>query len=638
MKRIALIFLFSLFAFAGWGQKITTYQGDKSLMDAGKGTFDSGTESWIAYSNNNITKVTEDGVSALKIEWVDHSSGAHIGFNVLSDINTDLTIGKTYKIRIKAKGNGVSNPRLNINTAGGSGGGTISLSTSFTWHENIIIAGSATNCLINCYAMSAGEIVWIDEWSIQEWYPDGRVIRAYDANQPLNISTECKVWLDGKDASQFTLDGTYVDDWEGKGSLNVHVKNENDDATRPTYDASTGRVTFTAANSTFLQSAAFGSALSQPNTIFVVYKITGDLGDAERILDSPVHPNRNIFRYSGNNFEIHGYTSLLIGGTTNANDNIHCGLFNGASGEYWINGILEDSGDVGSNSLSGIILGADNNVTSLFADAEIMEVIIYNSDISDRDRDVVTAYLANKWNITATTDFKGYIIRQDNGSGAGDYEDLTTYTKVDPESNFTVINDKLTVTDIHPEHTTTYLYYDFGAEYFKKNFVMRFALKVTTIWEDHSLQGVIGVSNTLGLNVEGPNIEINYDYTDAGAGANYIIACGGGDHVAHSGQNQFLVNTTYYCEVERTFVGGAEDNKFYIRVYTDSDYTTLAKILYGGGIGEDINPWGEDDFTLEEANTKYRYLMLSTSSRADYEDTEYGSFEISNVEVISNED
>ena len=78
------------------------------------------------------------------------------------------------------------------------------------------------------------------------------IIRAYDANQPLNIDDECKVWLDGKDAGQFTLDGTYVDDWIGKGSLGVHVVNTNDNTTRPTYDINTGRVTFTGANFTFL--------------------------------------------------------------------------------------------------------------------------------------------------------------------------------------------------------------------------------------------------------------------------------------------------------------------------------------------------------------------------------------------------
>jgi len=223
-------------------------------------------------------------------------------------------------------------------------------------------------------------------------------------------------------------------------------------------------------------------------------------------------------------------------------------------------------------------------------------------------------------------------------SGWTDAEDLTTYTKVDPESNFSVETNKVTVTNIHPEHTISYLYYDFGADYFKKDFEIRFALKVADIWEAHALQGIIGVSNTIGLTVEGPNIEINYDYTDAGSGANYIIGVGGGDHVAHTNQNQFLVGTTYYVKIERIYVGGETDNIFQATVYTDSDYTIRAKNLYGGQVGEDIAPWGEQDFTLAEATEEFRYLMLATSSRGEYSDTEIGSFEISNVKIISNED
>lgn len=217
-------------------------------------------------------------------------------------------------------------------------------------------------------------------------------------------------------------------------------------------------------------------------------------------------------------------------------------------------------------------------------------------------------------------------------------EDLTTYTEVDPESNFTVTPTKLTVADIHPEHTETYLYYDFGVEYFKRNFEIRFALKVSSIWLEHALHTVIGVSNSLGLAVEGPNVELNYDYTDAGSGANYLLGVGGGDHVAHTNQNQFLVGTTYYCKLERIYVGGAEDNIVQMTVYTDSDYTIRAKNIYGGNIGDDIAPWGEPDFELALATEEFRYLMISTSSRASYDDTALGSFEVSNIKIVSNED
>ena len=223
-------------------------------------------------------------------------------------------------------------------------------------------------------------------------------------------------------------------------------------------------------------------------------------------------------------------------------------------------------------------------------------------------------------------------------SSTSEVENLTTYTPVDPEANFTITANKLTVTSIHPEHTTTYLYYDFGADYFKKNFEMRFALKVTTIWVDHALQGIIGVADTLNLTPEGPNIEINYDYTGAGSGANYLIGVGGGDHVAHSYLGLFLVGTTYYCKFERVYVGGAKDNIVQLTVYTDDAYTIKAKRIYGSHIGDDIDAWGEGDFTLAEATDEFRYLMLSTSGGASYDPTEFGSFEISNVQIISNTD
>jgi hypothetical protein len=218
-------------------------------------------------------------------------------------------------------------------------------------------------------------------------------------------------------------------------------------------------------------------------------------------------------------------------------------------------------------------------------------------------------------------------------------EDLSTYTSVDPESNFTITPTKVTVTVIHPEHTTTYLYKDFGAGYFKRNFEIRFGLNVSAIWTAHALQGIIGVTNNLGLGnaVEGPNVEINYDYD--GDGTRYELQVGGGDHVAHSYIDQFLWGAlVYYCKFERVYVGGATNNIAQLTVYSDSNYTVLAKKITTSPVGGNLATWGEGDFTLAEATEEFRYLMLATSSRASYSDTESGSFEISNVEIISNTD
>jgi hypothetical protein len=111
---------------------------------------------------------------------------------------------------------------------------------------------------------------------------------------------------------------------------------------------------------------------------------------------------------------------------------------------------------------------------------------------------------------------------------------------------------------------------------------------------------------------------------------------GGGVHVAHSSISDFLIGTTYYCKFERIYVGGAEDNIVQLTVYTDDAYTIRAKKIYLTPIGGDLPVWGEPDFTLEEATTEFRYLMLATSGRASWDESASGSFEISDVEIISN--
>jgi len=120
-------------------------------------------ESWDVYGTNTI----ENDAGALKITWVDTIWGAYHEFKAVNDINTDLTIGKTYKVRVRAKKNS-GDPMVNV---GGYGVNVDSgsLTTDFEWYEIIFVAAHATGMAIRCRYMSAGEIVWIDEWDVQEW-------------------------------------------------------------------------------------------------------------------------------------------------------------------------------------------------------------------------------------------------------------------------------------------------------------------------------------------------------------------------------------------------------------------------------------------------------------------------------------
>ena len=171
MKRLQTFFLLFLFALTLQGQKVIMYQGDVSLMNAGKGTFDSGTESWGVYGTNTI----ENDNGALKITYVDNALGAYEIVSEVSDLSTDLTIERTYKVKVKIKVNSGSSIVWRLVSGGPIDGLTIT-NTDYEWKEMIFVSPAVT-ILIRMQHMDAGEIIWIDEWSIQEWYPDGRVIR-----------------------------------------------------------------------------------------------------------------------------------------------------------------------------------------------------------------------------------------------------------------------------------------------------------------------------------------------------------------------------------------------------------------------------------------------------------------------------
>jgi len=204
-------------------------------------------------------------------------------------------------------------------------------------------------------------------------------------------------WFDGKDLATVSLNVDKVIQWDDKSGFDRHISNAVD-AQRPTYSVATGRVTFVSANSTYLKSSAFGSALSQPNTIFIVCKIIGVLSDTEAILDDIID-SRHIIYIVASKFRMYAGV-ILNDGTTNANDNIHCTEFNGATSNYWINGINVATGNVGNNNFTGLSLGAGGGGVRRWIDAEIMEVFGYNRSLSEKERTLLTNYLQDKWDLS----------------------------------------------------------------------------------------------------------------------------------------------------------------------------------------------------------------------------------------------
>ena len=152
-----------------WGY-IDTADGVEALgsdlFDAGAGTFDSGTYSWVASGSNTI----ENDAGSLKITYVDNAYGAMIYFRDTYDLSTNLTIGKLYKLTFDAKVNAGSSVSIVVNggNADVSGSRTIT-ETNFVSKTIYFAASSATNADIYTYGdMAAGEIIWLDNLILKE--------------------------------------------------------------------------------------------------------------------------------------------------------------------------------------------------------------------------------------------------------------------------------------------------------------------------------------------------------------------------------------------------------------------------------------------------------------------------------------
>jgi len=162
-----ILFILLLFSLPGYGQFMMvtgggpdtqTSDSDSSLLDPGKGTFDSGTESWIAAGNNPMSN--DDG--ALKITYFDNSAGATCDLSATSDLITNLTVGAAYKIYARAKVNEgssvelrVSGPNINFGTVN---------STEYAWYSGNFIANHATDDNFRLTSFGTDEIIWIDQW------------------------------------------------------------------------------------------------------------------------------------------------------------------------------------------------------------------------------------------------------------------------------------------------------------------------------------------------------------------------------------------------------------------------------------------------------------------------------------------
>uniref|UniRef100_A0A6M3J7E7 Lectin/glucanase superfamily protein n=1 Tax=viral metagenome TaxID=1070528 RepID=A0A6M3J7E7_9ZZZZ len=127
-----------------------------NLFDAGKGTFDSGTESWVAEGANTI----ENDAGLLKTTCVDNSNGSYLLLTAAGDFSEDAVINQLYRIDGQAK---VNNGSVNIGMYSGARSVTLRAITETTLTNFVgygVIEGA--NSYLNNSGMGGTEIIWND--------------------------------------------------------------------------------------------------------------------------------------------------------------------------------------------------------------------------------------------------------------------------------------------------------------------------------------------------------------------------------------------------------------------------------------------------------------------------------------------
>ena len=217
------------------------------------------------------------------------------------------------------------------------------------------------------------------------------------AFSPTDIS-DLKMWLKA-DAIEGLGDGEDVATWtDSSGNGNDATEATN----KPTYETAEINglpvVRFNGTNDE-ISTAAFGTALTQPNTIFVVYKDPSGTG-TEYVYDGLTTSNRHALLVDDTEPTrgCTAYAGVVSEYTTEQNVwHISTVVYATTSSDVYEDGTAEQTADsIGTHTLTGLMIGSDWN-TYFYFGGDIAEILVYDAELSSADITQVEYYLANKY-------------------------------------------------------------------------------------------------------------------------------------------------------------------------------------------------------------------------------------------------
>lgn len=148
----------------------------------------------------------------------------------------------------------------------------------------------------------------------------------------------------------------------------------------------------------------FGTTYTQPNTIITAIRFEGALGTADVPVwfDGSDSSNRHYLDNEGTTDDIRVFAgaSLDTGYSVDNNAHLLTVIYNGSSSVVRVDGSQVATGDVGSQSLAGLTLGAqwDQNV---YGKIDVGEFVPYSADLSaSGDLSSEESRIADKYGIT----------------------------------------------------------------------------------------------------------------------------------------------------------------------------------------------------------------------------------------------
>ena len=209
------------------------------------------------------------------------------------------------------------------------------------------------------------------------------------------------VFLDA--AKGITLNGADVSDWADQ-SGEGNDPSQGTAADQPLFNVSDSNfnnnpsITFDGVSENLFRATFTGGEISQPNTVFIVYKNAVTTG-VRTIFDGDT--TRNMARVNAGNLQMFAGVSQTIH-AANTNAHVLALLYNGASSDSWRDGIQGTPvGSPGASGMNGLRLGSDT-APSVFWNGEIAYFLIYDSNLSDIEKNYIGNGLAARFGTTWT--------------------------------------------------------------------------------------------------------------------------------------------------------------------------------------------------------------------------------------------